>query len=654
MLTGTARRASRSDLPAGRPDPPAARFNVPEAALTTLVAAVIVVLALAEGGYSPAAVSTLSIAIWWIVLIALGLGLAPRERVPRTALIAGASLAALAGWTALSMGWADDDGRAFVEVVRVSAYAGAFVAAAVFARPRHVRSWITGLTIGLSVVTAIALGSRLQEWLPGDNRELAELLPDVAGRLSFPIGYWNGLAALIGLTIAMLAWSGANARGRLTRAASVAWIPGCALALYLTSSRGGILAAGLAIVALFGIGPQRCRLSAGVAIGVAGGAGLIAVAAGMDALLEGANTPAASRQGNVLTLLLLAAVAATGLVRYLTEGMVDRIKVGRSAAVAGSAVLAVIAVTAVVAADPVEQINQFTAGADVDPTTANFTDRHLLSATGSGRYQFWGTALDAFESAPATGIGAGGYELWWNQNGTLPRVIQNAHSLYLEMLAELGIVGFALLALLLLTALFCAWRGRLNARPEAGALLAVLVAGMTSAAIDWSWELPAVILPLIVAAGLACGPLSVGRQRDGGIRGRRLGWGALTMLAGGLALWAGGVQLLTGMKLEESRDAFSRGDLTEAAQAAQDAETVQPWAAEAYLQSALVEERAGNLAAAGQALDEAIERSPEDWQLWLVKSRIELANEDVEAARSALKRARELNPRAPVFLPDTG
>lgn len=633
---------------------PAGRFSAPEAALAILVATGILALALAQGGSSPMAVSILGISIWFVVLIALGLGLSSREPVPRSALIAGASLAALAGWTALSMGWTDDRGRAFIEVARVSAYAGVFVVAAIFARPRYVRSWIAGLTVGLSVVVAVALGSRLQEWLPGDNRELVELLPDLAGRLSFPIGYWNGLAALIGLTIVLLAWNGANARARWARAASVAWIPACALGLYLTSSRGGVVAAGLAIVVLAVLGPQRCRLGAGLAIGLAGGVGVVAVAAGMDALVEGSNTPEAGRQGDVLTLLLLGITAATALIRYATDGLVDRIRIGRSTAIGLSVVVALVALAGIAALNPVEQIDQFAAGSDVDPTTENFTDRHLLSASGSGRYQFWSAAANAFETDPVKGIGAGGYELWWNQEGTLARVIQNAHSLYLETLAELGIVGFAFLALFLLTALLCAWRARSRARPEAGALLAILIAGMTSAAIDWSWELPAVILPLVIAAGLASGTPSVSAHGEGHARPRRFVWGALTILAGGLALWAGGIQFLSGLKLEESRDAFDRGDLTEAAQAARDAETVQPWASEPHLQSALVEERAGNLAAAGQALDEAIERAPADWQLWLVKSRLELANRDVDAARSALKRARELNPRAPIFLPDEG
>jgi O-antigen ligase len=65
----------------------------------------------------------------------------------------------------------------------------------------------------------------------------------------------------------------------------------------------------------------------------------------------------------------------------------------------------------------------------------------------------------------------------------------NAHSLYLETFAELGLVGLALLV----AAFAAAVRG-----PPAA--VAVVVAYLAAAAIDWDWQLPAVTIPALVGA----------------------------------------------------------------------------------------------------------------------------------------------------------
>ena len=70
---------------------------------------------------------------------------------------------------------------------------------------------------------------------------------------------------------------------------------------------------------------------------------------------------------------------------------------------------------------------------------------HLLSASSTGRWQFWKAAGEQFEEHPVVGDGAGSYEAWWAQHGSFAMFITDAHSLYLETLGELGVVGFALL-----------------------------------------------------------------------------------------------------------------------------------------------------------------------------------------------------------------
>ena len=53
-------------------------------------------------------------------------------------------LAALAAWTAVSLGWTGDAGGAFVEVVRVLGYLGLFVLIVIASPRASARDWLGG------------------------------------------------------------------------------------------------------------------------------------------------------------------------------------------------------------------------------------------------------------------------------------------------------------------------------------------------------------------------------------------------------------------------------------------------------------------------------------------------------------------------------
>ncbi len=169
---------------------------------------------------------------------------------------------------------------------------------------------------------------------------------------------------------------------------------------------------------------------------------------------------------------------------------------------------------------------------------------------------------------------------------------------------SLGFLGFALVSGIR--------RGPTRAREGAlGAALAILAAGIASAAIDWTWELPACFGLVVVAAALLTGPATLRRppllsavpspvdgEPGAGLEAgasSRFGLGIATLVVGWAAIWAGGDQFLTELRLTDSRDAASAGELSSAAQDARDASTLQPWAAEPRLQLALVEELDGDL-----------------------------------------------------------
>ena len=83
------------------------------------------------------------------------------------------------------------------------------------------------------------------------------------------------------------------------------------------------------------------------------------------------------------------------------------------------------------------------------------------------RYDYWRVALDEFSSEPFHGVGAGGYDPGYYLHRRTTEAIQQPHSLELQTLAELGIVG-GLLLLAFLAAVAPGSSVRCGAPPRAG------------------------------------------------------------------------------------------------------------------------------------------------------------------------------------------
>jgi hypothetical protein len=629
-------------------------------AIVAAVAVLYVALAAANGGYSSELTAGATVGVWWAVVIGLAMGAWPRSRVPTGAVAAGASLAALAAWTAISIGWASDAGGAFTEVVRALGYLGLFVLVVIASPRASARMWLSGLALGLVVVAGLALVSRFEPSFVG-NQDLGTFLPAAAGRLSYPIGYWNGLAAAMAAGILLLVWLGGHARAAWLRAVAVGAIPLPVLVIYFASSRGGVVAGVAGLAVLLALGPERARMLAGAVMGGVGGVLLASLASRKHELVDALTNSVAATQGDQMLAITIGVVIAVGLLRFLADDWLEVLDVPERLTRVVAVGTAIAVVAGVLAANPSARWNEFKQVGALDVQTT-YNAAHLSSGRGSGRYQFWTAALDAFEDHPVNGIGAGGYEAYWDQHGTLVMPVRNAHSLFFETMAELGIVGLlGVLGFLGFAAVSGVRRGPTrSADAVAGAALAVFTAGVVSAGIDWTWELPACFGLVVVAAGLLAGPAlereaafgaelhAVNGWRARGLAPRpRFGLGVATLLAGCAAIWAGGLLFLTEDRLADSRQEASSGDLEAAAQDARDAIALQPWAAAPRLQLALVEELGGNLRAANREISGAIERAPDNWQLWFVRTRLDVKSGNIDGARRALSRARELNPRAP-------
>ena len=160
---------------------------------------------------------------------------------------------------------------------------------------------------------------------------------------------------------------------------------------------------------------------------------------------------------------------------------------------------------------------------------------------GENRPSYWHVAWQEWERNRTLGSGAGTFDRYWLHYRTVDSFARDAHSLYLETLAELGPVGLALLLAALLIPLLALRSGR---DPLLATAAAAYVAFLVHAGVDWDWELPAVTL-----AGLACGSaMLVARRTDGApelqLRGRVL----MLVLLAGLGILAL-IRLYTGPKL---------------------------------------------------------------------------------------------------------
>ena len=236
-------------------------------------------------------------------------------------------------------------------------------------------------------------------------------------------------------------------------------------------------------------------------------------------------------------------------------------------------------------------------------------------------------------------------------------------------MAELGIVGLLLvLGFLGFAVVAGVRRGPTRSRGAAlGAALAILAAGIVSAAIDWTWELPACFGLVVLAAALLTGPATPRRrggaqrrapggrrrrEREARTRPSRFGLGVATLLVGWAAIWAGGVLFLTEVKLGDSREAASAGDLrpprrTRATRARSSPGPPDPGSSSRWSRSWTATSKPPiEISAKRSSAPPTTGSSGSCGRGW------RSSRATSTAARRALERARELNPRAPFLLSD--
>ncbi|HEX2096873.1 MAG TPA: hypothetical protein VHF50_05830 [Solirubrobacterales bacterium] len=277
--------------------------------------ALVAYLGLEGGGYDPLVHDEVGIAVWWALLGFALVGALPRTMPGPLALAALALLTGLVAWTALSLTWTESGERTWADLARLAAYLGVFVLA-LGAQGRGRGRWLLGgVACGVVLVAGIALLSRLHpDWFPEAGQTAAFLNPG-RERLSYPIQYWNGLAALIAIGFPLVLHFAAAARSSLLRGLAAAALPLLVLTIFFTLSRSGIAASAVALAIYLLLAADRLpKLLSLVLAG--GGAVVLALAADRrESLQDGLLDATARSQGDEMLVMTVAVCAVVGLLQ---------------------------------------------------------------------------------------------------------------------------------------------------------------------------------------------------------------------------------------------------------------------------------------------------------------------------------------------------
>jgi O-antigen ligase/polysaccharide polymerase Wzy-like membrane protein len=452
-------------------------------------------------------------AIFAALLLALvfisGSAIAPS----RLALVGLGALTGFAAWQAISSAWSP-----LPSLARDDALLTLFYVAALSIGLFTIRTRLDGViatcavaagtgTLAVATGVAVRYGSDPGRYLVGD------------GRLAWPITYPNAAAAmfLVGLWPALLV-AAERRLPVLVRGLALGSAAAVLAAWLMTQSKGGGIALAVSAVVVLAVVPDRLRLLVPILIAAA----LVAPQFGPLTAPFNADATLAhvGRHAGFTLLWLTAAAVVAGVVYALVDRRVEVPARARRAA----GVLALAVVVATVIAVPVAFF------ATVDHPGGYFGDRwrsfkhaprdefgrtHFISL-GSNRYDFWRVALVEFRDHPLAGIGERGFGpayLVERRSGETP---VRAHSIELDALSELGIVGLVLLAAGLFPFLLLCFRGLRRRNLAATAAFATAAYWLVHASADWIWTVPAVGLPffLLLGAGAASAGARTLRRRE--------------------------------------------------------------------------------------------------------------------------------------------
>ncbi len=446
------------------------------------------VLAFFAGGFFDAPRAWAGLIAWALVAIAL-LAVPSALRVARSGLVALIGLALLAGWTLLSILWAPIAGSAYHAGQIAILYVGVMLAAIGLLHDRRgQRVAEPALAAGVLIVIGYGISERL---LPG----LLHFSQSVSaqGRLEQPLTYWNAMGELAALGVVLCArLAGDATRSRWIRLVAVAAAAPIGMGLYLSFSRGALFACFAGLIALLLLAPTVEQLR-GLLVALAAAILAAAASAPFHSVTALAGSPSRREGQGAITLVLLVVIIALTVLaqwRLIATERPRALAMPRWApATAVALICAGLAVAIVVGAKERSSA----------PLSGGATRYVTLQ---SNRYAYWRVAIRAFGDQPLRGVGAGGWAVYWLRYRTINEFAEDAHSLPLQTLAELGLLGAAFLLTFVVGVGFAARDALRSAPALAAGPAAVFVAWLAHQPLDWDWEMPAVTIVAIVLAGM--------------------------------------------------------------------------------------------------------------------------------------------------------
>jgi O-antigen ligase len=427
-------------------------------------------------------------------------------------------------------------------------------------------------------------------------------------------------------------------------------VPILAVTAYFTFSRGAFLALAIALV-VFLVTARSRGLPGTMLATVPATFFAVHTAYGQDELAGNQPDTAlgASQGEHVMKVLIVWAVVAA-VIRVLTIFLLDR-RVGqiemtperrrRGWIAAGATTLCAIAAALALGAPGWidRQYDGFAHGPPPNDTTGDLRLR-LTDPSSNGRIDHWEAAVHEFGDETLHGNGAGTYEFAWAERRDSEYAVVDAHSLYLEVMGELGIVGL-LLIVATVVGLIAGVAARLRGENRVlyAGLLAAVVAWAVHAGVDWDWEMPAVTAWVFAAGGGALAARS-GRSKATTTTAQR---SRIPVAAALLIAAATPVLLLFSQtKAHEADDAFRRGECAEARTAATksiDALSIRP---EPYRLLGFCNIQEGRPEDAVEAMTKALDKSRGSWQShYGLAMALAAAGRD---PRPEIRQALELNP----------
>ncbi|HSC01770.1 MAG TPA: O-antigen ligase family protein [Solirubrobacteraceae bacterium] len=601
------------------------------------------------------------------VVIARGLQAIQLSRAAKVALVA---FALYVAWSYLSIAWAASPGAALTGSNRALLYFLVFATMLVvpWTAPGALIALLT-FVLGIGAV-AIVMLVRL-----GSADHVAALI--ISGRLAAPTGYFNSTAALFTIeALVAIALAARRELPGLLRGVLIGFAcAGLQLAV-IVQSRGWLFTLPLVLIAAIVVLPDRLRVAAAAVLPAAATLAVVHPLLHVyDASTAVALNRASSQAGHsALRMTLIVFVVGT-LIAWVESVLPPPRPSAFRRRVLGTVAMLLAAGAAIAGGLAISHGHPFRfisrqwhgfAHQGSAQSGSHFTD------LGSGRYDFWRVALDAFVAHPVGGLGQDNFGNYYVARRRVGEEPSWTHSLELRLLTHTGLVGTALFGVFLIAGIAAALRGRRRGPPDATAALPApgrsppagavaatallpFVVWLIYGSVDWFWEVPALSGPALGFLGMAAAlgarspaaeperepATSAGTSRSA--RSARLA-GALGVLALLAAVVVLGFPYLSVRETSIGSD-LSQTDPARALHALSVAADLDPLSASPGRLAGYVALSSRNYGAALARFEQVISRDPGGWYGWLGAGLAASALGDRAHARRDFQVAASINPR---------